>query len=78
MERASWAGETVGLQVFISSASGALAEYRQAAVEVCHRLRLTPVHMEEFDPQRLTPELTCRREVQSSDVFVLLLAHRQG
>jgi hypothetical protein len=65
-------------RVFISSASGALAPYRQAAVEVCHRLGMIPVHMEEFDPQRPAPEQVCRREVESCDVFVLLLAHRYG
>ena len=65
-------------RVFIASASGALAPYRQAAVEVCHRLGMIPVHMEEFDPQRPTPEQVCRREVESCDVFVLLLAHRYG
>ena len=45
---------------------------------MCYRLGLTPVHMEEFDPQRPTPEQVCRRVVQSCDVFVLLLAHRYG
>lgn len=65
-------------RVFISSASGALAPYRQAAVEVCHRLGLTPVYMERFDPQRPPPERVCRAEVESCDVFVLLLAHRYG
>ena len=55
-----------------------MAAYRQAAVDVCHRLHLTPVYMEEFDPQRPTPEQVCQREVQSCDVFVLLLAHRYG
>jgi tetratricopeptide (TPR) repeat protein len=72
------AGESRPLRVFISSASGALAPYRMAAVEVCHRLGFTPVHMEEFDPQRPTPEQVCRLEVEGCDVFVLLLAHRYG
>ena len=75
---ASQAGESVPLRVFISSATGALAAYRSQAAEVCHRLRLMPVHMEEFDPQRPAPEQVCRREVESCDVFVLLLAHRYG
>ena len=65
-------------RVFISSASGALDVYRQAAVDVCHRLHLMPVYMEEFDPQRPTPEQVCQQQVQSCDVFVLLLAHRYG
>lgn len=66
------------LRVFISSASGGLVPYRHAAVEVCHRLGMIPVHMEEFDPERPTPEHVCRREVEGCDVFVLLLAHRYG
>lgn len=66
------------LRVFISSASGQLAPYRLAAVDVCHRLGLVPVHMEEFDPQRPTPEQVCQRMVESCDAFVLLLAHRYG
>jgi hypothetical protein len=61
---------------FISSTSGALVAYRRAEVEVCYRLGLTPVHMEEFDPQRPAPAQVCRREVENCDVFVLLLAHR--
>ncbi len=34
--------------------------------------------MEEFDPERSTPEQVCRKKVESCDVFVLLLAHRYG
>lgn len=66
------------LRVFISSTSGALKPYRLAAVEVCHRLGLTPIYMEEFDPQRPTPAEVCRRELESCDIYVLLLAHRYG
>ena len=66
------------LRIFISSTSGALKPYRLAAVEVCHRLGLTPVYMEEFDPQRPTPEHVCRSALESCDVYVLLLAHRYG
>jgi tetratricopeptide (TPR) repeat protein len=66
------------VRVFVSSASGALAQYRLAAVEVCHRLGLTPVYMEEFNPERPPPVEVCRREVESCDVFLLLLAYRYG
>jgi tetratricopeptide (TPR) repeat protein len=66
------------LRVFISSASGALAPYREAAVRVCQRLHLTPVYMEDFTPERLAPLEVCQRKVSESDVFVLLLAHRYG
>jgi hypothetical protein len=66
------------VRVFISSTSGALAPYRQAAVDVCHRLGLQPVYMEDFDPERPPPLQVCRRKVARCDVFVLLLAHRYG
>jgi tetratricopeptide (TPR) repeat protein len=75
---ASRSGRRRALRVFISSASGALMAYRQAAVEVCHRLGHQPVFMEEFDPQRPPPEQVCRAKVEGCDVFVLLLAHRYG
>lgn len=65
-------------RVFVSSASGELARYRRAAVEVCHRLGLVAMHMEEFDPERPPPVQVCQREVENCDVFVLLLAHRYG
>ena len=65
-------------RVFISSATGALAPYRTAAVEVCHRLGFEPVHVEEFPPERPPPADVCRREVEGCGVFVLLLAHRYG
>ncbi|GIM91676.1 DUF4062 domain-containing protein [Paractinoplanes toevensis] len=65
-------------RVFVSSASGAVAPYRKAAVDVCHRLGLTPVFMEEFDPQRPAPADVCRDLVAGCDVFLLVLAHRYG
>lgn len=67
-----------GPRVFISSATGALAQYRSAAVDVCHRLGFQPVHMEEFSPERPPPVDVCRREVEACDILVLLLAHRYG
>jgi Domain of unknown function (DUF4062) len=71
------AGESRPPRVFISSASGALAPYRKAAVEVCHRLGFTPVHMEEFDPQRPPPEQVCRLEVESCDVAPMRVSRRK-
>jgi tetratricopeptide (TPR) repeat protein len=72
------AGDAEVSRVFISSASGGLTPYREAAVEVCHRLGLQAAHMEEFDPERAPPEEVCRRKVESCDAFVLLLGHRYG
>lgn len=71
-------GEPTPSRVFISSASGALAPYREAAIQVCYRLHMTPVHMEEFDPARSTPLEVCKKKVQDCHVFVVLIAHRYG
>lgn len=65
-------------RVFISSARGGLAPYRTAAIEVVRRLGLVAVCMEDFSPERLPPPEVCRREVESSDVLVLLLGRRYG
>jgi len=66
-------------RVFISSASGeALSEYRQAAVEVCRRLKMEPVYMEDWGPQSAVPLEVCLSRIADCDVFVLLLAHRYG
>jgi tetratricopeptide (TPR) repeat protein len=65
-------------RVFISSAQGGLAPYRAAAIEVIRRIGMTAVCMEEFSPESPPPVDVCRREVESSDVLLLLLAHRYG
>jgi hypothetical protein len=65
-------------RIFIASASGALGPYRKAAIDVCHRLGLVPIHMENFDPEQTAPIAVCRREVDRCDGMVLLLAHRYG
>jgi uncharacterized protein DUF4062 len=66
------------LRVFISSAPGALEPYRMAAVEVCQRLHLTPVLLDQADLQGPAPGQACQEAVDSCDVLVLLLAHRYG
>ena len=55
----SRAGEPAPHRVFISSASGALGSYRETAVDVCRRLEMMPVFMEEFGPQGPPPEEVC-------------------
>jgi tetratricopeptide (TPR) repeat protein len=65
-------------KVFVSSAGGALTPYRRAVVDVCHRLALLPVYMEEFTAESAAPLDACLRRVDEADVFVLLLAHRAG
>ena len=66
------------LRVLISGGVGALAPYRQAAVEVCHRLRLSPILTDDVAGKQGTPEDASRQAVQGCDVFVLLLGHRYG
>ena len=63
-------------RVFVGDGSGALAPYRQTAIEVCHRLGHKAVFMEEFDPRRPPPESIYRAMVESCDMLVLLLAHQ--
>ncbi|WP_035850913.1 DUF4062 domain-containing protein [Cryptosporangium arvum] len=65
-------------RVFISSASGTLRPYRQIAIELCYRLGMEPVAMENFYPETAPPLEVCRREVSKSDIFVLLIADRYG
>ena len=71
-------GKPPPLRVFISSGMGALAPYRHAAMEVCHRLGLSPMLMDDTAGQQATPEEASRQAVESCDVFVLLLGHRYG
>ena len=65
-------------RVFIASATGHLGVYRAAAIEVCHRLGLLPVFMEEFAPESPPPLAVCRRKIESCDAVILLIAHRYG
>ena len=66
------------VQVFLSSASGELAQHRETAVAACHRIGLVPEYMEDFRPDRQPPLEVCERRVAESDIFVLLLADRYG
>jgi Domain of unknown function (DUF4062) len=65
-------------RVFIASAKGVLVEYRRAVVEVCQRIGLTAVHMDQFYPDELPPIDVCRRYVETTDAVVLIIAHRYG
>ncbi len=65
-------------RIFVSSVGGALAPYRRAVVDICHRLGLVPVHMEEFGTDPAPPLEVCLRLVESADAMVVLVAHRAG
>jgi Domain of unknown function (DUF4062) len=65
------------LSVTRASATGHLMVYRAAAIEICHRLELTPVFMEEFAPES-PPLAVCREKIDNCGAIVLLVAHRYG
>jgi tetratricopeptide (TPR) repeat protein len=65
-------------RIYISTTSGALQSYRKAAVEVCQRLGMTPINIEDFDPQRPRSIELSREEVERCDAFVLLLGGTYG
>jgi Domain of unknown function (DUF4062)/NB-ARC domain/Tetratricopeptide repeat len=71
-------GSEVGKRIFIASATGHLVGYRAAAIEVCHRLWLTPVFMEDFAAESPPPLAVCRRKIDSCGAVILLVGHRYG
>jgi uncharacterized protein DUF4062 len=66
------------LRVYISGAPGELDPYRQAAVEVCDRLRLAPVFLDPADLNVPQPAQLCQDTVESCDVLVLLAGRQYG
>jgi len=67
-----WRHSGRGLRVYISSVPGSLEPYHRAAVEVCYRLHLTPVHLDLGDLTVPDPAQRCLDTVESCDIFVLL------
>lgn len=70
--------EEVRQRIFVASATGHLGAYRAAAIEVCHRLGLIPVFMEDFAPESPPPLAVCRSKIDSCGAVILLVAHRYG
>lgn len=64
--------------VFISSTSRDLAEYRQAAEEVCKRLELFPIAMEYFEAMPVGATEGSKRQLDKADIYVGIFAHRYG
>ena len=64
--------------VFISSTGKDLAEYRQAAIEICNRLGLTPNAMEFFESMGAGATAGSQRRLDEADVYVGIFAHRYG
>ena len=65
-------------RVYISSASGPLDPYRTMAAEICRRHGLIPVLPGDFSPGAPASMSDRRREIDSCQIFVLLLADRYG
>jgi hypothetical protein len=63
---------------FISSTSIDLADYRQAAIEVCNELQITPIAMEFFGAAGVGANAGSKSKLESADVFIGVFAHRYG
>jgi hypothetical protein len=64
--------------VFISSTKSDLVEYRQAAIEICNRLGLSPLTMEYFEAEGLDGVEGSKRQLDKADVYVGIFAYRYG
>jgi hypothetical protein len=62
----------------ISSTGMDLKEYREAADEICHRVRLFPIAMEYFEAMGSGASEGSKRKVDEADVYVGIYAHRYG
>lgn len=65
-------------KVFISSTSRDLIAYRDAAIEVCNRLKMTPIAMEFFEAMGVGATAGSKRKLDDSNLYVGLFAHRYG
>ena len=66
------------MRVFLSSTYIDLRDHRAAAAEVLDRLGQGVTRMEVFGARPEEPTVACLREVEASDLFVGIYAHRYG
>ena len=64
--------------VFISSTGKDLTDYRQAAIDVCIRLGLSPIAMEFFEAMGIGATEGSKSKLDEADVYVGIFAHRYG
>jgi len=64
--------------VFISSTSRDLGDYRQAALKVCNELGLVPIAMENFPAIGMGATEGSKRKLDDAHVYVGIFAHRYG
>lgn len=68
----------VVLEIFLSSTSEDLGDYRARVAEVLERFRQAVLRMESFGARPAAPLSTCREQVRSSDVLIVLVGYRYG
>lgn len=66
------------LDIFLSSTSEDLREYRDTVTEVLGRLGQFTVRMESFGAKPNKPFAACREEVAGCDALIVLVGHRYG
>ena len=68
----------MGPSAFISSTSIDLADYRQAVIEVCNELQITPIAMEFFGAAGAGANAGSKIKMELADVYIGVFAHRYG
>ena len=66
------------MKAFISSTFQDLERHRAAVADVIERLGVQLSRMEKFGARPEEPSLACLDEVEGSDLFVGIYAHRYG
>lgn len=66
------------MKAFVSSTSQDLADYRQAAFEVCNRLQIVPIGMEQFETMGIGATAASNYKLDDADVYVGIFANRYG
>jgi hypothetical protein len=65
-------------KAFISSTSTDLGKYREAAYEVCNRLSIVPIGMEQFESMGVGATEGSKSRLNEADVYVGIVANRYG
>jgi len=63
---------------FISSTSRDLAEYRQAAIDICNQRRVVPIAMEFFEAMGVGATEGSKRALDTANIYIGIFAHRYG
>lgn len=66
------------MKAFVSSTSQDLADYRQASYEVCNRLQIAPIGMEQFEAMGIGATAASNHKLNDANVYVGIFANRYG